>query len=177
MAKRSSGDFERVPNDLYRTWDYRAVRPLLRHLDPGTLYVEPCAGAGDLIDHLKIAGHRCVRAFDIDPQRHDIQHGDARTLTWRTQRGVWITNPPWTRDIMHPIIRNLAKQAPLWALFDSDWVHTDQASGFMPILRKIVSVGRVKFIPGSEHDGKDNVSWHLFDATIPPGKIEFIGRR
>ncbi len=52
MAKRSDGDFERIPNDLYRTWDPRAVRALLPHLAPRTRFVEPCAGAGDLIDQL-----------------------------------------------------------------------------------------------------------------------------
>src|SRR4051812_2731852 len=99
MGKRAPGKFEKIPNDLYRTWDYRAVRPLLPHLSPGTQFVEPCAGCGDLVDQLPVAGHRLVRAYDIDPQRHDIHKGDARTLRWNTINGMWISNPPWTRNV------------------------------------------------------------------------------
>lgn len=177
MSKRSGDKFEKIPNDLYRTWDYRAVRPLLAHLDPGTRFVEPCAGHGDLIDQLTVAGHRLVRAFDIDPQRDDIAIGDARRLRWETGNGFWITNPPWTRALMHPIIRNLCQQAPLWALFDSDWMLTDQSSAFRPFLRKIIPVGRVRWIPGTDMDGFDNVAWYLFDGTRPPPRsIEFFLR-
>lgn len=175
MAKRS--DFPRIPNDLYRTWDYRAVRPLLPHLDPGTLFVEPCAGHGDLVDHLKIAGHRCVRAFDIDPKRDDIAKGDATTLRWKTDRGVWITNPPWTRDVLHRIIKNLAPQAPLWALFDAGWLYTDQSSSYLMYLHKVVAVGRVRWIPGSTMDGTDDVAWYRFGAPRQFGHIEFVGRQ
>lgn len=177
MAKRSDGQFERIPNDLYRTWDERAVRALLPHLERGTQFVEPCAGAGDLIDQLERYGHRCLRALDIDPQRGDVLRGDALRLRWpRPGRGIFITNPPWTRDIMHAIIKHLCRQAPLWALFDADWVHSDQSGPYLIYLRKIVSVGRLKWIPGSEHDSKDNSAWYLFDGTRPPGPIEFIGR-
>lgn len=176
MAKRSDGQFERIPNDLYRTWDTRALARLLPHLSPQTLFVEPCAGAGDLVDQLVNAGHRCRGAFDIAPLRGDIRPGDATTLRWNTSTGVWITNPPWTRHMLHAIIRNLAAQAPMWALFDADWMHIDKSAQLMPICRKIVSVGRLKFIPDSEHDGKDNCAWYLFDATRPPGPIEFVGR-
>lgn len=177
MAKRSDGDFERIPNDLYRTFDPRAVRALLPHLDPGTIFVEPCAGHGDLIDQLVTAGHRCLAAYDIDPKRGDIKRADAIDLRWTTRRGFWITNPPWTRDIMHAIIKNLCVQAPCWLLFDADWVHCDQAPPYLIYLRKIVSVGRLKWIPNSQHDAKDNSAWYLFDGTRPPGSIEFIGRR
>jgi hypothetical protein len=178
MGKRDSGKFERVPNDLYRTWDERAVRPLLPLLEPGTRYIEPCAGHGDLIDQLELAGHRCLGAYDIEPRRADIKPGDATRLRWPDPRGaIWITNPPWDRELLHPIIRNLARQAPLWALFQSDWFFTDQASAFNPMLWKIVAIGRVRWIPGSSMDGFENCAWYLFDATRPrPGPIEAVPR-
>lgn len=177
MAKRSEG-FERIPSDLYRTWDERAVRALLPHLSPGTTFVEPCAGHGDLIDQLVLAGHRCLRAYDIDPKRGDIERADALNLTWATKRGFWITNPPWTRPIMHKIIVHLARQAPLWALFDADWMHTDQANQILEIYgRKVVSIGRLRWIPGTPDDAKDNCCWYLFDGTRPPSATEFIARR
>lgn len=178
MAKRSTGQFERIPNDLYRTWDPRAVKALLPHLAPGTRFVEPCAGHGDLIDQLVNAGHDCVGAFDIDPGRGDIKRGDATTLTWKTMTGVFVSNPPWSRHLLHPIIKALAYQAPTWLLYDSDWLFTGQADPYLPYLRKVVTVGRLKWIPGSPDDGKDNVCWYLFDATRPfSDNLEFIGRR
>lgn len=176
MAKRSDGDFERIPNDLYRTWDTRAVRALLPHLERGTVFVEPCAGHGDLIDQLVNAGHRCIGAFDIDPKRGDIERADAINLRWATKRGIWITNPPWTRDIMHAIIKNLCVQAPCWLLFDSDWLFTNQATPYLIYLRKIVAVGRLRWIPDSGMDGKDNCMWAMFDGTRPPSTPEFYGR-
>lgn len=179
MGKRQQGKFERVPNDLYRTWDSRAVRPLLPLLEPGTQFVEPCAGHGDLIDQLKIAGHHCLAGFDIAPKRYDIRLADAARLKWpRPGRGIWITNPPWTRDLLHPIIRNLARQAPLWALFDADWFYTDQSGDLAAeLLHKVVAVGRVRWIEGSAMDGFDNCAWYLFDGTRPrSGPIEAVPR-
>ena len=47
MGKRS--DFDRIPRDYYPT-PKAAVGPLLPHLLPATLFIEPCAGEGHLID-------------------------------------------------------------------------------------------------------------------------------
>jgi hypothetical protein len=63
---------------------------------------------------------------------------------------------------------------PTWLLFDADWVHTKQSAPFMPYCRKIVSVGRVRWIEGTKMTGKDNVAWHLF--TAEEGTTEFYGR-
>lgn len=74
----------------------------------------------------------------------------------------FITNPPWSRDLLHPIIENLRKQLPTWILLDSDWCHTKQAIEYMKYCAVMVSVGRVKWIPDSKYTGKDNCSWYLF---------------
>lgn len=171
IGKRST--FDRIPRDYYPT-PIEAVRPLLPHLAPGTRFCEPCAGDGRLIDHLTSAGHVCAGAWDIEPQRDDIDRQDA------TQRIIgnidcFITNPPWDRKILHPLIVHLSAQAPTWLLFDADWIHTRQAASFMPLLRSVVSVGRVKWIADSPFTGKDNCAWHLFDAqSIAPAV--FYGR-
>lgn len=177
MGKRSDGQFERRPQDFYRTWDFAAIRPLAPFLPTGCDFVEPCAGDGVLVDHLVALGHRCVGAFDVNPRRADIRRQSAFRARWRSQRGYWITNPPWTREIMHPMIRHLVDQTPGWFLFDADWVHTVQAVPMLPLLRKIVAVGRVRWIEGTDMAGKDNVAWHLFDGTRPPTFIEFHGRQ
>lgn len=69
MGKRSN--FERLPRDFYPT-PLAAVVPLLPHLDYSH-FVEPCAGNGALIDHLRDAGFHCVAACDIHPKRHDVR--------------------------------------------------------------------------------------------------------
>lgn len=177
MGKRSS--FERRDRDFYPT-PREAVLPLLPHLEPGASFIEPCAGAGDLVRHLTDAGHRCIWAFDVKPQSDDVQEFDAFHMlmsSWRggRQADYIITNPPWARDVLHPMIRHFSAQHPTWLLFDADWIHTRQASPFMPLLRKVVSVGRVKWIPGSKMTGKDNCAWHLFDPRST-GPTVFVGR-
>ena len=172
MGKRSS--FERVPRDFYPT-PREAVLPLLPHLSPGTRFCEPCAGDGRLIAHLEAAGHVCECSFDIEPKGGVIYTGDARHLWSDGNPDCYITNPPWERATLHEIIVNLSSHLPTWLLFDADWMHTRQSAPFMPLLRKVVSVGRVKWIPDSPFTGKDNCCWHLFDANSDAPAV-LIGR-
>lgn len=171
MGKRSN--FERVERDFYPT-PVEAVVPLLPHLAPRTLYAEPCAGNGALIDALAAYGHTCCFASDIEPRADGIHERDARTVNCGPD--LYITNPPWDRKILHPIIENLCRQAPTWLLFDADWMHTRQSAAFMPMLHKVVSIGRVKWIADSPFTGKDNCCWYLFDASAP-ACTQFIGRQ
>jgi hypothetical protein len=176
MGKRSSGEHERRANDAYMTWDLRAVAPLLPHLPLSCIFIEPCAGEGHLVQHLVEAGHQCAGAFDIDATPDGTMYADASQRDFTNHFypfDLIITNPPWTRELLHPIIANLWWQRPTWLLFDADWIHTRQARPYLPMLRKVVAVGRVKWIEDSPHSGKDNCAWHLF---APAGATEFIGR-
>jgi hypothetical protein len=167
MGKRS--DFVRLPQDKYDT-PAAAVMPLLPHLKPGARFIEPCCGAGCLVGHLKHAGHVLVSAFDLPI--------DARTTRYaETKPGVvFITNPPWSRPVLHEIIINLSNQAPAWLLIDADGAHTKQPIPYLPHLRKIVSVGRVKWIPDSQFTGKDNCAWHRFEHPHSARGALFFGR-
>ena len=172
MGKRS--DFDRVPRDFYPTPE-AAVLPLLPHLPTGFFsYWEPCAGDGALIDHLP---GFCFSATDIEPHRHDITTADALTCDHRHEHGAdyIITNPPWDRKILHPMIAHFSAMKPTWLLFDADWMHTKQSAEYMQWCRKIVSVGRVKWIPDSKMTGKDNCAWYLFDQNTS-GPTVFVGR-
>lgn len=171
MGKRSS--FERVPRDFYPT-PVEAVAPLLGHLSPATQFYEPCAGDGRLIAHLCEAGHQCAGGSDIEPRAAYIRAVPFSALE-NVPGDVFITNPPWARWLLHAAIEHLASQKPTWLLFDSDWMHTKQAAPYLPWLRKIVSVGRVKWIADSPFTGKDNCCWYLFDARSDADAI-FIGR-
>lgn len=172
MGKRS--DFPRIPKDKYLTFDRRAAPPLLAHLKRGFRYVEPAAGAGDLIQQLD--GHAvCVGCRDIEPQADFIPVGDMLEATLDGADG-FITNPPWDRKLLHPLITYLSDQGPTWLLFDSNWANTKQALQFMPRCRKIVAVGRLKWIPNTKDDPKDDVSWYLFDRPIPGSAPTFFFR-
>ena len=177
MSKRSN-TFERAPRDFYPT-PPSAVAPLIGHLPAGTTYAEPCAGDGALIRALESLkpSLTCLSASDIDPQVDYIDHRDALSLAPRDVAGadVIITNPPWDRTVLHPMIEHFGGIAPTWLLFDADWIHTKQSAPYIPHLQKIVSVGRVKWFPDSPHSGKDNCAWHLFTKERSD-TAQFIGR-
>jgi hypothetical protein len=171
VAKRSN--FERIPKDRYFTWDPNPVRILQPHLPVGLLYAEPCAGAGDLIESMKWHGHECVYACDIQPGKKWIERRNALELDNRWRRGtraqMLVSNLPWGRDALHPLIASLSRLLPLWTLLDSDWMHTKQAAQYLDRCQHIVSVGRVRWIPGTTEVGKDNVAWYLFDCRHSGG--------
>ena len=169
MGKRS--DFERQPRDFYPT-PKEAVIPLLPHLPEKGLFAEPCAGDGRLIEHIEeltsLSGYWMT---DIEPHADFIGNGDALTDKI-VGCDICITNPPWDRKILHPLIDNLSNQLPTWLLFDADWMHTKQSVPYIKMCSKIVSVGRIKWF--GNMTGKDNCAWYLFDREA--NNTIFYGR-
>lgn len=168
MGKRSN--FKRNPRDFYPT-PYEAVKPLLPHLTLDS-FVEPCAGDGCLVRHLTDAGLKCILASDIEPMADNVVRGDVFDLLYSPTQ--IITNPPWDRKILHPMIEHFKNLAPTWLLFDSDWMHTKQSAEYIKYCSKIISVGRVKWIPDSKYTGKDNCAWYFFGNRETT--TEFVGR-
>lgn len=165
MGKRS--DFVRRPMDSYAT-PFKAVLPLMSHLRGIETFAAPCAGAGDLVRHLEALGLRCVH-------QSDIQDGvNALDLNVVGGADAIIENPPWTREILHPMIRHFQRIAPTWLLFDAGWSHTKQSAPFLPQCSHIVSVGRVKWVADSKYTGKDDAAWYRFHAQHHEGP-RFIG--
>lgn len=174
MGKRST--FDRVPRDFYPT-PPAALTPLLTHLAQRTVFIEPCAGNGQLSNMLMGFRHLCADQFDIEPKHPVVRQADALTeISDGVDFDCFITNPPWSRDVLHPLITHLSNQAPAWLLFDADWIHTRQAVSHLNRLRRIVSVGRVKWIPDSPFTGKDNCCWYLFDRPDSEQAVSFYGR-
>lgn len=171
MGKRS--EFKRLPKDKYLTWDPSPVLALQPHLPTGLLYAEPCAGSGDLIESMKWHGHKCVFACDTKPGRKWIETRDARTLDGRWRRGadaqMFVTNPPWSRGILHELIDHLPSILPSWFLLDADWAHTRQAARYLNRCSHIVSAGRVRWIKGTTNVSVDNTSWLMFDQRHSGG--------
>lgn len=172
MGKRSN--FERVERDFYPT-PREAVEPLFDHLPRNTIFAEPCAGDGALTKHLGEADHFCSWESDIYPRADRIVKMDAFSIEeFHSATQYIITNPPWDRKILHPMIDHFRKLKRTWLLFDADWMHTKQSAPYMKYCSKIVSVGRVKWIPDSKHTGKDNCCWYRFENEETT--TEFIGR-
>jgi hypothetical protein len=175
MGKRSN--FARFERDYYAT-PSAAVLPLIPHLPAGARFIEPCAGDGRLARHLEAHGMVCVDMLDIEPQHPDVRRGNAlQEVRWDAlpdDVDFIITNPPWTRRIMHPMIETFRRTRPTWLLHDANWLFTRQAAPFLPYVAKIVTIGRVKWIEDSTMSGKDDSVWTLHTDT--PGPTLFFGR-
>lgn len=180
MTKRNQTQIRR-PRDFYPTPE-KGVLPLLQHLPNMASFAEPCSGGGDLIHHLIKHDHWCNWASDLQPSP-DYKLDDEVAVTMDaldlTSEHVKycdyiITNPPWDRKVLHPMIDHFRKLRPTWLLLDADWAHTKQARSFLLYCEKIVSVGRLKWIPDSPHSGLDNCAWYLFQDYET--KTEFINR-
>lgn len=180
MAKRS--DAPRKPKGQYYT-PKEAFLPLLTHLtQPRIKFIEPCAGDGRLCQWLSESSHVCMGAWDVAPYANTgglmassdwaITVGDARKLQI-TDVPVGtthaITNTPWPMPGLNgeptmAIIRNMLRlNLVTWVLLPADFMHNHYAA---PLLRdhgsKIVSIGRVKWFPGTEHTAMDNCCWYQF---------------
>ena len=123
MGKRSN--FERRKADFYAT-PRAAVAPLIPHLRGIQTFAEPCVGDGDLVRHLETLGLRCVYAGDIRTGQ------DALARNSYGAADAIITNPPYTRDLMHRLIAHFQRIARTWLLIDYDWAATKQAAPYTP---------------------------------------------
>ena len=170
MSKRSN--FEPRAKDFWPTVP-KAVAPLLPHLPSRTAFAEPCAGNGALVDLLEAAGHSCVWATDTSPAHPSIAYGDAFDLR-NINADMFITNPPWTRYILHPLIIHLSDMLPTWLLFDADWPFTKQSASLIGRCSRIVPIGRIKWIPDSKFSGMDSCAWYEFLPGHQSGP-RFIG--
>lgn len=175
MGKRS--EFERLPNDYYPTPE-AAIRHLKPFLPKRFTFCEPCAGDGRLTRFLQKIGGELTAQYDIEPQAPHVDQADARHMLSRHTYGAEyiITNPPWSRDLLHPLIMRFSRIAPTWLLFDAGWAFSDQAAMFMDWrrgncrVRSIVAVGRLQWIEDSEDTGKDDAAWYLIGgpSSEPP---------
>lgn len=195
MGKRS--DFDKIAKSQYLTPE-APILPLVPFLPKGGFwFAEPCAGDGRLATYVeKHTNGQAQLLTDIDPDlaadtantlfggahRSDIIQKDAFDITESDLKDIdmVITNPPWDRDkksgyLLHRLITHFSSMRTTWFLFDADWMHTVQAQKLLGNCTHIVSVGRVKWIPGTGQTGKDNAAWYCFqpEASGPP---KFFGR-
>lgn len=183
MGRRSS--FARIPKDLYRTLDVRAVPPLLPFLAAEGIrsYVEPCYGWGDLVGQLGRAGLTCRGRYDIEVRGRawkdpaDRLGGELIALDGRLLRpdhlngaDAIITNPPWARPVLHGLIDRFAPLATTWLLFDAGWASNASAAGLLQAYgTDYVPVPRLQWIPHTRDTATDDCGWYRFSAAKPMG--------
>lgn len=167
MGKRS--DFAKIPKDKYYTWDARAYVPMRSIFRKIETFIEPCAGGGDMIEHLQKLGPACIYACDIEPtgrwfpiERHSYEEIPEEYLL---SADYIITNPPWTRSVMHPFIEwCIQSRLPAWLLIDTNWASSKQARPFLAYCSDIVPTPRLKWIPDSKDSAKDDTAWYRFQG-------------
>lgn len=159
MAKRSN--FDRFEKDRYLTIDPRAGDALAPYIEDIETYAEPCVGDFDLVEQLYWKGKNAVWTGDIETGQ------DALDLSEKDLNGVdaIITNPPWSRPILHKMILHFSSLRPTWLLFDAGWMFTKQSKDYIGLCTDIVPVGRLRWIPNTTMQGKDDCAWYKFDKT------------
>lgn len=179
MGKRSA--FTRQARDLYKT-PPEPVLMLSPFLTDVTSYAEPFVGDGAIVRTLASLGHNLAFASDIEPQgdaRRYAETRDVLTLTRDDLRGAShiITNSPWPapRRRGEPTIsyiRHLMTLAPSWMLLPADFMHNASASDLVMLgCDLIVSVGRVKWMAGTDQSGMENAAWYRFRDDLPLGLL------
>ena len=125
----------------------------------------PCAGDGTPVRHLESYGLRCVYQGDIAAGQDALeleQYGNADAV---------ITNPLWSRKLLHPLIEHFQRIASTRLLLDQDWAGTKREAPYLMSCSDILPIGRQVWIPGTTMHGKDNAAWYRFDARHGAGPI------
>ncbi|EFO31534.1 conserved hypothetical protein [Roseibium sp. TrichSKD4] len=179
MGKYS--DFKRIPKDLYMTRDPLAAARLIPFLKAEGImsFVEPCYGWGHLVGPLTAAGLECRGRYDIELRGRAVKdHLAPAAFGTLQRRDGWqlsffdlhnadaiITNPPWTRAVLHRLIARWAFMVPTWLLFDAGWKHTRQARLLMPLCTDIMALPRLRWFPGTTSKAADDCCWYRFHAA------------
>jgi hypothetical protein len=185
MGKREDIKKPKSPRDFYATIDPDAVKPLIPFVK-GKTYAEPCAGNGDLIQMLHNEGVVCVYASDIEYSlflQTNGYWGDATKtpLSFYDESDVIITNPPFSKALLLPIMDHLMQSGiPLWLLLPADIIQNKYMAPYMKKCKTILSVGRLCWFPnevtGKMVKGVDNFVWLEFvnydTSTVFHGRME-----
>lgn len=176
MSKRS--DFDKVPKDFYPTTDPKAIPPKLVEFIRGKSYAEPCYGEGDLEDLLMDVA-TCRWRSDIRETVGSSKVMDAMYLSKEdTARCDYIiTNPPFSRDVLLPLIDHFVSLKPTWLLLPADYMHNVYFGEYIAKCRRVISVGRLKWFKDSKHTSTDNFAWYFWvKGATADTRTGFYGR-
>ena len=187
MSKRSN--FDKVPKEFYPTTDPKAVPTKLVEFIRGKTYAEPCYGNGDLEDLLMDVA-TCEWRSDIRetvqaregvalPRSGSSKVMDALCLSKEdiARCQLIVTNPPFSKDVLLPLLDHFISLKPTWLLLPADYMHNQYFSDYMKKCSRVISVGRLKWFKDSKHTSTDNFAWYFWPKGST-GEMEtvFYGR-
>jgi hypothetical protein len=178
MSKRSN--FGKVPKDFYPTTDPKAVPPKLVDFIRGKTYAEPCYGNGDLEDLLMDVA-TCKWRSDIRETVGSSKVMDALEVTKEdlNECDLIATNPPFSKDVLLPLINHFVSLKPTWLLLPADYMHNIYFGPYMDKCSKVVSVGRVCWFPkeGKRVASTENFAWYFWkQGATTDTETVFYGR-
>lgn len=176
MSKRS--DFEKVPKDFYPTTDPKAVPTKLVEFIRGKNYASPCYGEGDLEDLLMDVA-TCRWRSDIRETVGSSRVMDALCLSKEdvARCDIILDNPPFSRDVLLPLIDHFTSLKPTWLLLPADYMHNVYFGEYVAKCSRIISVGRLKWFKDSKHTSTDNFAWYFWvKGATTDTRTEFYGR-
>lgn len=178
MSKRNQS-FERVSRDYYPTIDPKAIPPnLLKHIR-GKTYAEPFYGEGDMEDLLMDVA-TCKWRSDIRETVGCSSVRDALTLTSSDLEGcdLVVSNPPYQKDVLLPLLDHLVSLKPTWLLLPSDLMFNGYMAPYMKQCERVVGVGRLFWFENTwvalepfDHDELDKkwdkqIEWYDFTKGV-----------
>lgn len=180
MSKRS--DFPKVPKDFYATVDPKAIPPKFIECIRGKTYAEPCYGDGDLED-LLVDVAICNWRSDVRETVGSSKVIDAMDITGgmfeRMGIDLIVTNPPFSRKVLLPLIDHFINLKPTWLLLPAGFMNNIYFGPYMRKCTKVISIGRVCWYPqeGKRVASTDDFCWYYWPkgAKEEAGPI-FIGR-
>jgi hypothetical protein len=153
MGKRSNK--KRRKFDFYPT-PFKAVQPLIPHLNGVRRFAEPCCGDRRPVRHLESFGLVCVYAGDIADGQDALAREDYGVID-----GI-ITNPPHTHEVLAKLLPHFVRIAPTWLLLPMDFASNARDAVFLAASTTVVPFGRVRWIDGTKDVSKDNFGWFHF---------------
>lgn len=137
------------------------INQLGRILPAGMMYDEPCAGDGRLIRGLAPHGLFCVQAHDLVPQGAGIRIGNALNLPI-SGRPI-ITNPPYAKSLLEPLLDHWIGRTEVWLLLPSDMMVNKWTNPYMRFVDRILPIGRVSWMENGKA-GFENSVWFRFST-------------
>lgn len=176
MSKYSN--FPRKEKDFYGTVDSRAIPDKLISFIKGKTYAEPAYGNGDLEDLLMDVA-TCRWRSDIRETVGCSKVVDAMCLSKEdiARCDYIITNPPFSKDVLLPLIDHFVSLKPTWLLLPADYMHNVYFGEYVAKCSRVISVGRLKWFKDSKHTSTDNFAWYFWvKGATTDTRTEFYGR-